>query len=886
MVVRKLHSLAAGLGPAVLLGGVALLIAVAMPEAVAEAQPLELKINKARTDRYGDALPAGTLARLGTVRYRFGEVTIAFLPDNKTVVSLMGSHAISFWEARTGRLLREIDTSPLTLGDRAYAVSRDAKRLAVGGSLRDDTWGWRTVVRAYDTASGKELRTFVREPRDGVHALALSHDGELLFSLGREGNLRIEEVATGAELLRQKVPGDIMASLALSPDGSTLAVACGPNSRKLLVWKWQTNKEPRELKTADRVGETLAFSPDGKLLAETSDYSPTVFLWDVAGGRVAHKLESPGHQPYRHYSLVFSPDGKMVAAAGSTNDRRSVHLWEPVTGKFLRRLDVGSGRLAFSPDGTLLAAGSRVWEFAAGKELSANDEAHRGAVERIVTARDNLVVTASEDHTIRIWDAATGKQRLQLAHDSMIGWIRALALSPDGSQLVSSSMRDDRVYLWDALTGNRIYRLAGHGRLGNIAADAVFMPDGKSFLTWGAADMYLRQWDVRTGKALLEHAIRPTGVRIADEDTEPFQRDMFFDLGPGCLTPDGKHFILEAIGNFFVFDTATGKEMRKFPSESGSVTRLTVSPDSKLLLASAWGKQVQKKLPDGRTMFSTQNHLVTWWDLATGKRRGEFVLAEAQTAPVAFSPDGKSFAVASSRPDHCIRLVELATGRELRKFTGFRGRVSSLAFMPDGKRLVAGMQDTTALVWDVTGLLQDGRLPKLDLRPDELERLWSDLSGADGIRAYRAMWTLVAAARQSIPFLAERLRPAARIEEARLARLIAELDSDQFKVREQAGKELSGLREMAEPALRKAQPSARSAEGRRRLRELLDQIERRTLTANQLQILRAAEVLEHIGTADGRRVLGTLARGAPESRLTQEAKAALQRLEKQPAYVP
>jgi RNA polymerase sigma factor (sigma-70 family) len=695
MFVGKLHALAAGLVAVLLLGGAVLLAGPGAQQPVPPAAAPDSGAAKGGVDRYGDPLPPGAVTRLGSVRYRFGGHALAFLPDGKTVVSVQQGHGIEVWEARTGRLLREIDTGKLSPGY-ASAFSRGAKRLAVSGSLPDAVWGWRNVVRVFDTASGKVLRTFERANLDEAHALALSPDGELLFSLGREGKLRIQEVATGVELLRQTFSrGDVLASLAVSPDGSTLAVGTGPNTRKLFLWKWQAAEEPRGLTTPGYRGEGLAFSPDGKLLADCSDDSPTVRVWDVARGRLLHKLELPDREPYRHHRAAFSPDGKVLAASGGRNEGLAVHLWDPATGKFLKRLGIGGANVAFSPDGTLLAAGSRVWDFAVARELSANDETHAEGVERMVTA-GGVVVTASADKTIRVWDAATGKQRRCLVHGS---WVRDIALSPDGSLLVSSSL-DDTVCLWDVATGRKIYRLAGHGRLGGRRA-VGFAPDGKSFLAWGD-DMYLRKWDVRTGKAVFEHAIRPTGVKVPGEDAEPGERELSFILGDGHFTPDGKHLILQAGGKFFVFDAATGKELRHFPGDGGHVIGMTVSPDSRLLLASAWGKSVERVLPDGRRQISSaKDHPVTWWEVATGNRRHRILLPEGGVGPVAFSPNGKLFAVASAKPSVSIRLVEVPTGREVRKLEGFRGRVRSLAFLPDGRRLASGMEDGSALLWDL-----------------------------------------------------------------------------------------------------------------------------------------------------------------------------------------
>jgi RNA polymerase sigma factor (sigma-70 family) len=695
--VGKFSMLAAGLLAAVLLGGAALLAGTTARQTAPGSAAPGRHDPEGAVDRYGDPLPPGAVRRLGTVRYRFTGSGTTFLPDGKTVITVGQGKAIPFWDAQTGRLLRELDTGKLTVGWQ-HAFSRGAKRLAVSGAVDDEKVGWRSIARVLDTATGKVLRTFDRDDRDEVHALALSPDGELVFSLGREGKLRVHEVATGAELLRQKFPGDVGAALAVSPDGSTLAVASGPNTRKMYLWKWQAGEEPRPLKVPERSGRALVFSPNGKLLADCNDGDPTVRVWDAVSGRLLHKLEVSDHVRYYHFHVAFSADGKMLAASGSHNLRAAVHLWEPATGKFLKRLDIGAGALAFSPDGSLLVAGDRVWDFGAGKELSVNPEAARGAVERAVAA-NGVVVTASGDNTVRLWDPATGKQRLCLVHD---GWIRDIALSPDGTRLASSSL-DDTVGLWDMATGKRIYRLAGHGQLGGRRAVA-FTPDGKAFLSWGD-DNYLRKWDVRTGKAVSEHTIRPGGVKLATEDDEPRERELL-GLGGGIedgrFSPGGKHLLLRAGNHFFVVDAGTGKELRKFPAEGGHLIGKAVSPDGKLLLTSTWGEPVQIRLPNGMMRYSTaKNHPIIWYDLTTGKPRSRIFLPEEGAGPVAFAPNGKLFAAASSRPKGVIRLVEVATGREVRKIEGFRGQVRSLTFLPDGRHLVSGMEDSSALIWDL-----------------------------------------------------------------------------------------------------------------------------------------------------------------------------------------
>jgi WD40 repeat protein len=84
------------------------------------------------------------------------------------------------------------------------------------------------------------------------------------------------------------------------------------------------------------------------------------------------------------------------------------------------------------------------------------------------------------------------------------------------------------------------------------------------------------------------------------------------------------------------------------------------------------------------------------------KRKKQIFLPEEGVGPVAFSPDGKHFAVASSRPGARIRVMDTETGRELQQIEGFRGTIRSLGFLSDGKRLVSGLDDGSALIWDLT----------------------------------------------------------------------------------------------------------------------------------------------------------------------------------------
>src|SRR5262249_49684370 len=156
----------------------------------------------------------------------------------------------------------------------------------------------------------------------------------------------------------------------------------------------------------------------------------------------------------------------------------------------------------------------------------------------------------------------------------------------------------------------------------------------------------------------------------------------------------------------------------------------------------------------------------------------------------------------SGNGDGTVQLWEVNAGlaSQCHQFCGHdaHAEVTAVAFSPDGRRLASGSADSTALVWDVTGRA-GGEARTHRVAPGELKSLWQSLMSTDAPQAYQAMRTLAAVSDQTVPFLAGRLlrkRPDPR----QVARLLAELDSGEFRVRSQATKELEKLGEAVEPA--------------------------------------------------------------------------------------
>jgi hypothetical protein len=273
------------------------------------------------------------------------------------------------------------------------------------------------------------------------------------------------------------------------------------------------------------------------------------------------------------------------------------------------------------------------------------------------------------------------------------------------------------------------------------------------------------------------------------------------------------------------------------------------------------------------------------WDTNNGKRLGVFGGSKSSGRILDVSSDGRFLASCygghwwqGGRDDTTIRVWEIASGRQLVHFGfPFPNSVISVAFTPDARKLVTGMGDSTILIWN----LIPPAAREAETQPGSFEKLWADLASEDTGKAYAALWTLVALPDRSIPFLQARLQPISAAEPQRLERLIVDLESERFAVRQKATEGLEQLRELAEPALRQALHHTAGLETRQRVEQLLKRLEGPITSPTQLQMVRAIQVLERIGSREARTVLKKIAAGTPIALETQEAKTASERLAKQ-----
>jgi RNA polymerase sigma factor (sigma-70 family) len=846
-----------------------------LPEVKAAREPSQLaqgteppqpsqQEKQARTDRYDDPLPDGALARLGTVRFRhpFWVSGLAFTPDGKTLASACWDGTVRLWDPATGR-----ET----------------------GCLRRDP----------DPIPGRGAVAFL--------GVALSPDGKMLMAVENHDTTHVWDLATGKELHALK--GRNGFGIALSPDGKTLAVgAGGDGAQQVTLWDWTKGKRVRELGAATRPVAALAFSPDSKVLAAgdsapVGEFRPgidsgasTVRLWEAAAARKLLELE--GHTG-GVTAVAFAPDGRTLVSASHD---AMLRYWDPATGKLVRKVQVpddtvpdrppddrvrgihcgGVLSLAYSPDGRMLASGSAdgtvwVWDAGTGRELCALRGHGREVTSLVFSPDGKVLASGSRDHTIRTWDPASGKPLHP--REGQDGPVNNLAVSPDG-RLVATAGGDRTIRLWSLPLGRQLHVL--RGRTSSDYYQVAFSPDGSAVVS-ASADHTALVWDAATGREVGRLADRPGAVTYV----APLS-------GGSRLLTAGPDRTLR------VWDWSSGQELRQIEGIGGD-QGLQLSSDGSILAASdsnavhlldpARGKELRRfdapwphfaLSPDGRTLavHACGERQIHFWNVATGEETvpladQDWSPGYAGVAPYVLSPDGRLLARVGQ--DRTIELWEVLSGKLRRRFRGHQAGTVPLAFAPDGKTLLSGSEDTTVLIWDVARRL--GERPDL-LSEMELQGAWRALAGDDAEEADRAICTLAAKEGQSLAFLGRHLQPARVAEAERWARLIADLDNDEFAVRERATQELERLGEQAEAPLRQALNKSPSPEPRRRLERLLGQLRGQPPAPELLRSLRAIEVLEHVGTPQARDLLETLARGTAEARLTREAKASLERLSK------
>lgn len=682
------------------------------------------------------------------------------------------------------------------------AFSPDGRLIASGSADQS--------VRLWDVAAAREVRSLLGHKGEAVYAVAFSPDGQRLAS-GGDRQVLIWDVGRG-ELLNALpfTPGG--RSLAYSRDGKRLAAA-GHHKHIVHVW----NAETGETVFSCQGGHSsVSFSPDGKLIAAASGPTPPVEshpgevkVWDASSGEELLSLED-GHLDCVR-CVAFGPGGEMISAGRD----KTIRVWGPTgrikrQGEFVRPegrrplsipeydgYDSPPSRQFFTimgPQFGQLIEGGRessmtpIAPAATGAGPATSNlggvglpgvviprlgerfqysyllKGHAKGVRGIACSPDGKnLASASYDHTVKIWDKASGQEiRTLKGHERAVCCV---SYSPDGKRLASAG-EDKTIKLWDTDPGYKPFVLDEKYQW------TVFSPTGNTFANIHEKEAFtsLAIWDLQTLKRLslqggsydriLTLIYSPNGKRLASTSDEA--RVMVWDSSDGrrlrsfwderthcqalAFSPDGQRL---ASGSWdrsvVVWDCDSGDRVYSLPGntqddlrglrrrlatrsmqEPGIVTSVVFSPDGRRLAlgcmdgqVQVWDTQARNLLwtfegyattihrltfsPDGMHLAAAcSNGLIVTWDVTAGKELHALKGFNLGVFHVVFSPDGQRLAGAGA--DRIIKLWDVVSGQEAVSLEGHTGEIYSLTFSPDGTRLWSASRDQTLRVWDATPL--------------------------------------------------------------------------------------------------------------------------------------------------------------------------------------
>ena len=665
------------------------------------------------------------LRRLAT-RFQAGRIAyapdpvqaLAISPDDKWLAG-SGGDGLTIWDAATGSVRLHRPDAPAA----CVAYTSDGAALISARAFQTPEKGSRlgtVAVRAWDAATGTEIATRSSTFDVGeVGQHTLSADGTALIVFTKDAKLRVWDLAKGSEIATldaQATDPSIERAMAhhtaLTLDRKTLVWQLGPTT---MVWDLKTKKIRLKHFQAHPWAFSVAFSPDGKLLACHRGGPPHIVqLWDWDSGKQVAELQGfAGHV----YEMTFSPDGKLLATG---DEFGTIRLTAVATCKEIATLKGHGGMIS-----SLVFARDGRWLYSTGQDgfVRRWRPIPDPSPDRIDGDPDLYPMTGGVSPDGRSFFVYSGAKRgydrwevihRDLASNRELNRFQAsgrAVLSTDGRRVAFQNPDERRIRIWDVFARRELASLESPGL---VVGRFRFSADGRIFAVSDPDTIKL--YDSETGKLL-----RP--LAVAKASAIGFSPDGRFFAASGTRTG-------EANASVTVWKTDPLTEIAKLPGIAGA---LSFSPDSQTLAVIQSDKVVLWEMksqvvratlkprqpdaryntaprrlpnsfsPDGKLFAIADNMHVQLWDTASGELQGLLAGPRESTLDVAWSPDGKTLASSSGSK---VKLWNVATRQELTTFQGSNGAYWH-TFTADGSLIVADAMNNIHL-WR-TGLDQNSR---------------------------------------------------------------------------------------------------------------------------------------------------------------------------------